>query len=46
MRASIIEGCTSAPDIVDVVVATPSFDISENGRELVSGGEDDINAIM
>jgi hypothetical protein len=48
MRASIIEGCTSAPDIVDddVVVATASFDISENGRALVSGGEDDINAIM
>jgi hypothetical protein len=49
MRASIIEGCTSAPDIVDddvVVAATASFDISENGRALVSGGEDDINAIM
>jgi len=49
MRASIIEGCTSAPDIVDdvvvVVVDTASFDISENGRELISGGEDDINAI-
>ena len=47
MRASIIEGCTSAPDTAAVVVvATASFDFSENGRGLASGGDDDINAFM
>ena len=53
MCASIIEGCTSGPAAVVVVVivafvavAGVWFDFSEKGCARVSDGEDGINVIM